>query len=188
MADAAKARFELVSILLNFLHINPSFVPSQKKLYDRVYAFKDYCAKIVKDRKAERNSSKTQEKDLLGILLSTQDFSNPADRYSDDDIINEFVTFFVAGMDTTGHLITMVLYCLHKNPEYLAPLLKDIDEIYLPKDSMDDMPTSDSIAKMDFTHCLLKEGLRWYTPAPGPLGRICMKTHELDGIKIEKGI
>lgn len=54
---------------------------------------------------------------MVALLLKTQENSIEEERYTDDDIIDEFVTFFFAGMDTTAHLVAMALYSLCAHPE-----------------------------------------------------------------------
>lgn len=44
-----------------------------------------------------------------------------------DQIINEFMTFYVAGMDTTGHLCGMAVWYLTQYPEIKAKVQHEID-------------------------------------------------------------
>lgn len=45
---------------------------------------------------------------------------------SDEEIIDEYITFFIAGMDTTGHLISMTIYALWRYPEVLRKVKEEI--------------------------------------------------------------
>ena len=36
--------------------------------------------------------------------------------YSPEDILNEFTTFFVAGVDTTSNFLVMMIYLIAKHP------------------------------------------------------------------------
>ena len=112
MASLAVARFQPLNIMLQFLKIDANWLKSNMVISKKIAEFRAVCLKIIQDRK----KSGVELDDLLGILLKTQTNENPEDRYTDEDIINEFVTFFIAGMDTTGHLVTMALYCLHRYP------------------------------------------------------------------------
>ena len=47
-------------------------------------------------------------------MLSTSEQKNE-DKLTDDELISNFLTFFLAGMDTTGHLITTLMYFLSEN-------------------------------------------------------------------------
>ena len=169
----------LPTAFLYFTGLNVEWDPCYRKLMNDVREFRRLCAKIIQDRKA----SKTNSKDMLGLLLETQNLPNPEDRFSDEDIINEFATFFIAGMDTTGHLITMALYLLHENPKHIERAKKEVQEIY----NKQDIPSVESISQMEIMHTILKETLRMYTPAAGTLPRIVTEDHELAGIKVKKG-
>jgi len=43
-----------------------------------------------------------------------------------NDLVDEFITFYLAGMDTTGHLIAMIIYYLSVYPDVLVKHLKNI--------------------------------------------------------------
>jgi len=167
-------------MFLSFTGLNPEWISAYKKHMDKVREFRQTCLKIIDDRK------KTQLKahDLLGMLLETQKDANVEDRFSDEDIVNEFITFFLAGMDTTGHVITMALYLLAKHPEYKDKLEKEIDTYYRKSDPV----TIDSLNKMDVIHGVIKETLRMYTPAPVIFPRVAQTEHNLLDIKVLKGM
>ena len=153
--------------------------PKFKKIMKRVSEFRKVCAGIIEDRKA----SPKQRNDLLTSLLATQESNDPSQRFSDEDIINEFITFFIAGMDTTGHLIGMTLYNLAQNPQYLKDLKEEREKIY----NKENIISAENLQKMDLLHAMLKETLRMYTPSPGILGRVAVENHKLIDLDIRKG-
>ena len=162
------------SNILNFPLI-PKFVRLMKKVRD----FRDLCAQIIQDRK--KDLQKTN--DLLMSLLATQQSENPELRFSDEDIINEFITFFVAGMDTTGHLIGMTLYNLTQYPEFLQDLKEERENTYNQEAEV----TADTLQKMNVLHSVLKETLRFDTPAPATFARVALYDHKLADLSIRKG-
>jgi len=157
--------------------ISPAWVPSYRKFMQDVYAFRRKCHQIIQNRK----KSGVKSSDLLDLLLEKQKAEDPDDQFTDDDIVNEFITFFGAGMDTTGHLITMTLYLLQKNQESLDKIEKEIEEIY----NDDELP--DTINKMNVLHGAVKEGLRFYNPAPTIVPRVAQVDHQIEEINISKG-
>ena len=104
------------------LPIFPQYIRTLKKVRD----VRAICNQMIQDRKAQPK----QSSDMLASLITTQNAADVSQRFSDEDIINEFITFFVAGMDTTGHLIGMSLYNLNKNPQYFEELKKERDATY----------------------------------------------------------
>lgn len=168
-----------ITLILLFTNLDQELVPSYKAFMDDIREFRQFCFKIIQDRKA----TKVQGHDLLGLILETQNSPNEIDRFSDEDIINEFVTFFVGGMDTTGHLITIALYLLYRHPEYIGKLQKEIKEFYDQSTPV----TYEALNQMELMHAVLKESLRLYTPVPTIPSRLVIEDHELGNLKIKKG-
>jgi len=167
-------------IFLRFSGLPNSLSPKLRSLLRRVDEFREICVKIVKDRKA----ANIKANDMLDLLLKTQSNPNKEESFSDEDIVNEFITFFAAGMDTTGHIITMMLYLLDRNPQYKTNFENEIQSIYNRNEPVD----QDSVSQMEFTHAFLKEALRFYSPAPGTFPRVANVDHNLLDVKIKKGM
>jgi len=169
-----------IVFFFRYAGFNLEWIPVFKQLMNDIKELRRLCYKIVQDRKL----SKANQHDLLGLLLQTQNNPLPEDNFSDEDIIDEFITFFIAGMDTTGHLITMALYLISKNPQYTKKLEEEIKLVY----SRTNPATIDNLNQMELMHAILKETLRLYTPAPTIFPRVAQVDHELMGLKIKKGM
>lgn len=48
---------------------------------------------------------------------------------SEDDLIDEFITFLIAGTDSTAHLLMMMVYLLHDHPRIHKKLRAEIDSL-----------------------------------------------------------
>jgi cytochrome P450 len=167
-------------VFLGFLGLGPQIMPSYQKILAKVDRFRSICLKIVTDRKA----SKTKTNDLLGLLLDYQEKNKDTENaLSDTDIVDEFITFFTAGMDTTGHMIAMAIYLLSKNPQYLPRLEAELKTVNLQESTI----TNEIVNKLEFHTCVLKETLRFYTPAPGLFPRYVNHDFMLGKYKILKG-
>ena len=149
------------------------------KVLPKIKKFRSIIYGLIQDRKNQTE----QSNDLLASLLATQKLEDPEQHYSDDDIINEFITFIVAGMDTTGHLISMVLYNLTQYPHYLQDLQKERDSTY----NTQEIVTVETLQKMDFLHGLIKETLRFHSPAPSSFIRKATVPHKIGDLDIRKG-
>lgn len=94
--------------------IKSKILSRHKKLMNDLDEMNSFARNIIekkmKEKKyqTEENPSNTR-KTLIDSLLDTKDKA-PQDVFSVQEVIDEFMTFFIAGMDTTGHLITMALY------------------------------------------------------------------------------
>jgi len=159
--------------------VNLEYVPSYREFLKEVKEFRQFCFNIIK----ERRDSGVQGTDLLWVLLEQQKTAKPEERFTDEDIINEFITFFIAGMDTTGHLVAMSLYLLNRDPNSLEKLQDEIDRIYNQTDPV----TIEALNQMDFMQGVLKEALRLYSPAPIIFPRLAQVDHTIGDLKIKKG-
>ena len=179
VSDMDSLAFSPLSLILGEKALKYPIFKVYRDLNKRITAFRDFCFKIVEDHK------KTGQKghDLLSSLLATQDSPDSELRLSDKEIVDEFITFFIAGMDTTGHLIGMTLYNLTQHPEHVEKLKTEIAETY----DKDETLTTDTLQKMDELHNVLKETLRMYTPAPMTFMRVALVDHKIGELEIKKG-
>jgi len=179
VADMTLAALMPLSLILGEKALKYPILKTYRDLNRRIREFRAVCLKMVQDRK----KSGQQGHDLLASLLATQDSPDPEQRLSDKEIVDEFITFFVAGMDTTGHLIGMTLYNLVKHPEHHEKLNQEIKEKY----DQDEVLTTDTLQSMDELHNVLKETLRMYTPAPMTFFRVALQDHKIGELEVKKG-
>jgi len=179
MTDLMVAAFNPLSVIFEDKMLKYPILPSYRRLKTKIDRFRSLCFQIVRDRK----TSDYKEKDLLASLLETQNSPDVENRLTDADIVNEFVTFFIAGMDTTGHLISMALYNLTQHPEYYGILQKERDTLY----NKEKQVTLDTLQKMDEINGLLKETLRFHAPAVHTFYRVALKDHMLGDLPVKKG-
>ena len=163
----------------NVMHM--TFIPKVAELRSKITEFRKICSKIVTDKK--KSGVQDSESNLLSVLLKTQESADSDMKFTDEEIVHEFMSFFAAGMDTTGHLVGMTLYALAKHPQYLEELRNERDRTYNREQNV----ISDGLQEMNFLHCVLKETLRMYTPVPLLGSKIAKEDHKLVDLDIKKG-
>lgn len=170
------------NLILGTKFIERGIMPKHRRLMRKIEAFRNTCSEIIEERRVLRKTKnqETKTKDLLDLLL---DYQGEEGKASDEEIIDQFITFFLAGMDTTGHLITMVTYYLHKYPDYKTRMVEEIKQNY-PKQQTVNI---DDLNKLDFSMAMLKETLRMATPVPGAISRRAIKDHRLGEFTIKSG-
>jgi cytochrome P450 len=148
---------------------------------------REFCQKIVTQRMneidIERKKGYMPERQTLMDIFYNQRIEKPEDSFSDIEIVDEFITFFVTGMDTTGHLIAMASYYLLQHPQYKDRLLKEADHYFSDPSKV----TIDTLTQMEFMGAFLKEALRMGTPTPFVFERIAIADHKLGDLDIKKG-
>ena len=116
--------------------------------------FKEFEKKHGKEDLSNYAGTSLLENMFCQILLKHED-------YTVEGAIGDCLILFIAGTDTTGNLLTSLLYCLENNPIKYQLLMKEINTFI----KSDDDITADNLNKMDFVGAVLKEGLRFNPPA-----------------------
>ena len=102
ITDTMSLMFDPFTIFLGEDFTNKGILPHHKSKLQAMKEFRELCNKIVQDRRKNRSEEDEEEDNFLGNLLKAD--------VSDEMIVDNFVTFFLAGMDTTAHLIAMMIY------------------------------------------------------------------------------
>lgn len=108
---------------------------------------------------AARRADPVDRGDLLSMLLSVRDEDGRP--MSERQILDECITLFVAGHETTAAMLTWTFYLLTQHPDVRQRLITEIDE------TVGKTPIRyEQIAKMPYLDAVLKETLRLYPVAP----------------------
>jgi len=118
--------------------------------------------------------------DLLSVFLSLKDSDGKP--YPKKWIIDILVNFAIAGRDTTALLLTWTVYAVCSNPRVEAEVVAEIDRIL-----GNEVPNTETIAKMPYLANVLSETLRLYPSVPFT-GRFAENDDTLpDGTKVYAG-
>jgi cytochrome P450 len=136
-------------------------LPSNRRC-TAIMGLRAMLTRLIQDRRADR----TEHADLLSVLLApphtTGDFPSagpdePA--LSDNEIIDQVVTFFVAGAETTANALAWALDLLARHPEVQQHLHTELDALPPGPARFEDLPA------LTLTRQVLTETLRLYPPA-----------------------
>ena len=100
----------------------------------------------------------------------------------EEDFIDDFVTFFSSGHETTSTTLSFCVMELAHNQTALARVEQEINEVLGTRSDV----IYDDLQKLKYLECCLKETLRLYPPAPGII-RITPDNVTLAGYSIPKG-
>ncbi|KIY48866.1 cytochrome P450 [Fistulina hepatica ATCC 64428] len=99
-------------------------------------------------------------RDLLSLLVRanmSKDIHESL-RMSDEDVLAQVPTFFVAGHETTSTATTWALLALSQHPGIQTKLREELF------DAPTDTPTMDELNALTYLDCFVKESLRVYSP------------------------
>ncbi|CAF3361579.1 unnamed protein product [Rotaria socialis] len=145
----------------------------RKHITDRatrmVSAFVDQS---IIDRRQGKSVSSCSGADLLDLLLyAIDDEGRP---FTDEGIREQTLTFVLAGHETTGNLMTWIMYVLMTHEHVLRACRNEIDQV-LP-DRLES--TYDHLSRLCVCEAVIFETLRLYPPAP-LFTRYCVEPHTI---------
>ena len=120
---------------------------------------KEVCRELIRKKKEKLDQKeKRVDADILSVALESGGFS-------EEDLVNQMMTFLAAGHETTASALTWAFYLLCLHPEVQTRLREEI-RANLP--SLDD-PVTVTAASLDnclYLHAVCNEVLRFYPPIP----------------------
>jgi cytochrome P450 len=129
---------------------------------------------------AETRAKGPQGEDLLGRLITARDPAT-GEAMPDSLIVDNVVTFLVAGHETTSQALTWTLYLLALFPEWQERVREEAQSV------VGDGPIGrEEIAKLPILDAVFQEAMRLYPPAPS-LMRRTLAPVTLGGIEFAKG-
>jgi cytochrome P450 len=127
----------------------------------------------------ERRNSTIERNDFLSILLQARGDNNEV--MSDQQVMDECITLFGAGHETTAAALAWVWYFLCQNPTIYQRVQQEVDSVLQGR-----TPTFADL--LDLPYCLqvFKETMRLYPPAAAII-RETLYTVEIDGYCLPEG-
>jgi cytochrome P450 len=149
--------------------------PRRRRLEKNRRRFHEILSEIIEQRRpgADRAS------DLLSRLIVATDDAGKG--MSDEQLLDEAVTVFLAGHETTALALTYTLFCLGRHPEARQRVLEEVDSV------VGNRPVRfEDIERLKWTRAALDEAMRLYPPA-WAIGRQAIKTCEIAGRSVPTG-
>lgn len=109
--------------------------------------------------------TRVRQKARPGLITDLVQAEDEGDRLSDDELLAMVVTLFIAGHETTVHLITMGIYALLTNPVARAAMVERPDELPL----------------------LIEECMRFYSPVMMTKPHFVQQDTVLEGVSLKQG-
>jgi len=124
-----------------------------------VRALRSRVLGIVKGREAERSAGEAHD-DLLARLIAARD-PETGRTMDDGQLVDNLLTFYLAGHETTAKALTWTLYLLARSPEWSERLEEEIARV-----AGNEAIRAEHIEKLVVTQQVIKESMRLYPPVP----------------------
>ncbi|XP_066551180.1 cholesterol 24-hydroxylase-like [Amia ocellicauda] len=163
-----------------FMHLLPWNWKFVKEVEDAAELLRSTGRECIENRKRAMRNKEDVPKDILTKILQC---AVDEGGYDDEHMLDNFVTFFIAGQETTASQIAFTILELARHPEITEKLISEVDEAIGSKREID----FNDLAKLPYLSQVLKESLRIYPPAP-LMTRLITKDTVIDGIRIPWGV
>ncbi|TLD37843.1 cytochrome P450 46A1 [Venturia nashicola] len=154
---------------------------STREMHRAISELRGMAAHAVESSRSKDDSLLPQsksEKRIFEILARKKD-SRGSYVFSSEELVDNYVTFLVAGGDPTAHTITFAIYEIIRHPEVLKELRVELDRAT----SLDEKISSTTQVKSPYLNAIIKETMRMHGPGFGTF-RYCEEDTEIDGIKL----
>ncbi|KAH7367976.1 bifunctional P-450:NADPH-P450 reductase [Plectosphaerella cucumerina] len=141
----------------NRLPLPSLFYRSQDQKYDEdIKVLRDTAKEVLEARKA----GKSDRRDLLAAMLEGAD-PKTGKHMSDDSIMDNLITFLIAGHETTSGLLSFAMYQLMKHPEAYRKAQQEVDSV-VGKGQI----KVQHLSKLPYMNGVLRETLRLNSTIP----------------------
>lgn len=131
-----------------------------REALDRHRYIDDLLRRIV----AEREASGEEAEDLLGRMMHVP-IDDSGALLEAQNVRHQILTLLVAGHETTSGALSFALYHLTREPEVMARVRAELDEVLGP--DPDATPTFEQVPKLRYLRRVVDETLRLWPTAPG---------------------
>lgn len=109
---------------------------------------------------AERRAAADRPRDLLGLLLDTEDVET-GERMSDRQLRDEVFTLFMAGYETTATGTTWISYELARHPEIADAVAGELDRV-----GVRELPAFTELHRLEYQRRVIDEAFRLHPAFP----------------------
>jgi cytochrome P450 len=127
---------------------------SHRRTRQAAALLKQSIQQMIEERRVARMP---QRVDLLSLLLGARD--EHGEGMSDRQVIDECLTLFFAGHETTATALTWMWHLLTTHPEYYQRVQEEVDGVLQGRP-----PTAEDLARLPYSLQVLKESIRLYPP------------------------
>jgi cytochrome P450 len=150
--------------------------PYNRRIQQANRTLEDYIRRMIE----ERRQHPTERLDLLSILLQARD--EDGQHMSDQQVVDECITLFGAGHETTAAALTWTWYLLCQHPQYYEKVRQETGQVLQGRK----VTAASDLAQLPCCLQVFKEAMRLYPPASGIL-REALHDIDIGGYQVPKG-
>ncbi|XP_029351980.1 cholesterol 24-hydroxylase [Echeneis naucrates] len=120
-------------------------------------------AQWINERKTAMQNDEDVPKDILTQIIKAADREETMTAEDEEFMLDNFVTFFIAGQETTANQLAFCIMELQRHPDILEKVKKEVDSVIGMKHDI----SYENLGELTYLSQVLKETLRLYPTAPG---------------------
>ncbi|XP_023285723.1 cholesterol 24-hydroxylase [Seriola lalandi dorsalis] len=166
-----------------FFEFKPKNKPFINEVREACRLLRTTGAQWIHERKTAMQNGDDVPKDILTQIIKTAGKEESMTKEDEELMLDNFVTFFIAGQETTANQLAFCIMELARNPDILEKVNKEVDDVLGMKQDI----SYDNLGELTYLSQVLKETLRIYPTAPGTSREV----HEdmvIAGIHIPGGV
>jgi cytochrome P450 len=121
-----------------------------------------------------------EQKDAMALLMNAHD--DEVAPLSDDELVAEATTLFIAGHETMAMTLVWTLFLLERHPAIHAALMAELNSVLGNRD-----PGIDDIRRMALMDRVIKESMRIIPAVPLLFMRVCAAAATIGGFDVPRG-
>jgi cytochrome P450 len=140
------------------------------------------CAELIKEKKEKLAQKELTDVDILSVAIESGGFS-------DENLVDQLMTFLAAGHETTASAMTWAAYLLAKHTDVQTRLRAEVREHLPPISGLDDDDSTVSsidIDRMPYLNAVCNEILRYLAPVALTVRTVACDT-SIQGQFVPKG-
>lgn len=160
----------------------PAWMPSpgRARFRDALSALDRIVYGMIEARRRSPDA-RADQGDLLSLLVAAVDEEGDGSRLSEKEVRDQLVTLFLAGHETTSHVLTWTLLLLAQTPDAQRALADETTGVLQGR-----LPTLADLPSMPYARCVLEEAMRLYPPVYG-IARRAREDTAIGGYPIPAG-
>ncbi|KAL0602560.1 Cholesterol 24-hydroxylase [Plecturocebus cupreus] len=175
LSRAVKLMLEGITASRNTL---AKFLPGKRKQLREVRESIRFLRQVGRDWVQRRREALKRGEEVPADIL-TQILKAEEGAQDDEGLLDNFVTFFIAGHETSANHLAFTVMELSRQPEIVARLQAEVDEVIGSKRHLD----FEDLGRLQYLSQVLKESLRLYPPAWGTF-RLLEEETLIDGVRV----
>jgi cytochrome P450 len=170
---------QLVTSLLPVWLLRALPIKRNEELREAIGTIKKVARDLIRDKRAKLEKGGRTDLDILSVAIESGGFS-------DEDMVNQLMTFLAAGHETTASALAWATYLLCKHPDVQRRLREEIRTNLPAVSHGTESISAQDIDRLPFLNAVLNETMRVFPPVPLTLRETAADT-TIQGHFVPKG-